>query len=162
MEEVRKNSGQTLAIVALVTAIVTFLMAVVPCIGVIAIVPGIIAVVVASIGLSHARRRNEPTGVLTAGLIIGIVASPISFSQIFIAGKLAKRADHQFPEIQNIINDVKNDIMKDLEDSDIHIKIESGDDKIEINTEGKSNKDENLKRLQELESDSTGTLKPEK
>ena len=107
MEEVRNNSGQTFGIDALVTAIITFVLALIPCVGIIAIIPGIIAIVLASVGLSHAARRNEPRGVLMAGLIIGIIASLISFSQIFIAGKIADKADKWPDEIQNIIKDVQ-------------------------------------------------------
>ena len=50
MEEVNKNSGQTLGIAALITAIITFVIAVIPCIGLVAIIPGIIAIVLASVG----------------------------------------------------------------------------------------------------------------
>lgn len=159
MEEVRKNSGQTFGIIALITAIITFVIAVIPCIGIIAIIPGIISVVIASIGLSHAQRRNDPKGMLIAGLIIGIVASIISFSQIFIAGKIAEKAD-EFPDgLRNIIEDVRTEVMHDLDDSDVTIKIESGDDKIEINT---NNKEDRQKRLEELENGtSADSVKPQ-
>ncbi len=58
--------------------------------GLIAIIPGIIAIVLASVGLSQASRSNAPKGVLIAGLIIAILASMISISQVFVAGKIAK------------------------------------------------------------------------
>jgi hypothetical protein len=152
MEEVRNNSGQSLGIIALIAAVITFVLAVVPCVGIIAIIPGIIAIVVASIGLSQAERKNQPKGILIAGLIIGIVASLISFSQIFIAGKIADKATGELPgEIQNIIHDVRRDVLKDLEDSDISIRIQSKGDKIEINT---VNKEDKQKQLEELESGS--------
>ena len=160
MEEVRNSSNQTFGIIALIAAIITFVLAVVPCLGIIAIIPGIIAIVIASIGLSHAARRNEPRGLLLAGLIIGIVASIISFSQIFIAGKIADNADKWPDEIQNVIEDVRKNVLKDLEDADISIKIESNGDKIEIN----SNKPEKEQLLEELESGTQpeDSLKPEK
>lgn len=60
MEEVNKNSGQTLGIAALITAIITFVIAVIPCIGLVAIIPGIIAIVLASVGLSQANRADSP------------------------------------------------------------------------------------------------------
>ena len=134
MEEVKNNSGQTLGIAALITAIITFVLAVIPCVGVIAIIPGIIAIVLASVGLSQAARRNEPRGVLIAGLIIGIIASLIAFSQVFVAGKIAQKADKWPDEIQNIINDVQDNVIKDLEDANISIKVDSNGEKVEINT----------------------------
>lgn len=148
MEEFRNNSGNTLGIVALIAAVITFMLAVVPCVGIIAIIPGIIAIVVASIGLSQAERRNQPRGMLVAGLIIGIIASIISFSQIFIIGKIADKSDRWPSEIRNIIDDVRGDVLKDLEDSDISVKIESNGDKIEIS----ANKKDKEKQLEELES----------
>ncbi len=148
MEEVRNSSGQTFGIIALVAAIITFVLAVIPCVGIIAIVPGIIAIVIASIGLSHAARRNEPRGLLLAGLIIGIVASVISFSQIFIVGKIADNADNLPKEIHKVIEDIRENVIKDIEDSDISIKIESDGEKIEINT----NREDKEQLLDELES----------
>jgi hypothetical protein len=152
MEEVRNNSGQTLGIIALIAAVITFVLAVVPCVGIIAIIPGIVAIVIASIGLSQAERRNQPKGILIAGLIIGIVASLISFSQIFIAGKIADKASGELPgEIQNIIHDIRHDVLNDLQDSDISIRIQSEGNKIEINA---INKEDKQKQLEELESGS--------
>ncbi len=87
----RPPAGQNLGIAALITAIVTFVLSVIPCVGIIAIVPGIIAVVLASIGLSQASRNDSPRGVLVAALIIGVVATMIAFSQIFVAGKIGEK-----------------------------------------------------------------------
>ena len=125
MEELKTNSGQNLGIAALITGIITFIFAVIPCVGVVAIIPGIIAIVLASVGLSQATRNNSPKGVLLAGLIVGIIALMISFAQIFVIGKIAKHKDKWPSDIQSVINDVKNDVMKDLEDANISIKIES-------------------------------------
>ncbi len=92
MEEETNKSGQNLGIAALITAIITFVLAVIPCVGLIAIIPGIIAIVLASVGLSQAARNDSPRGVIIAGLIIAIVASLISFSQIFVAGKIFRES----------------------------------------------------------------------
>jgi hypothetical protein len=149
MEEVRNNSSQNLGIAALITAIITFVIAVIPCVGVIAIIPGIIAVILAGVGLSQASRSNSAKGVLVAGLIIGIVASLISVSQIFVAGKIAGNSGQWSHDIQNIINDVQDNVIKDLEDSNVNIKIESDGDKVEINAS--SNKNEQERVLEGLE-----------
>jgi hypothetical protein len=149
MEEVRNNSGQTMGIAALITAIITFIFAVIPCIGIIAIIPGVISIVLASVGLSQASRNNSPKGVLIAGLVIGIVAALISLSQGFLIGNLAKHKDKWPTDIQSFINDIHESIKNDLEDANISIKIESGNDKVEINTN--SNKKDLEQKLEDLE-----------
>jgi len=150
MEDVRNNTGQNLGIAALITAIITFVLAVIPCVGLIAIIPGIIAIVLASVGLSQAARKDAPRGVLLAGLIIAILASLISMSQVFIAGRIAQKADKWPGDIQNIINDVQDNVIKDLEDANISIKVESNGDKVEINTN--AGKEDREKMLENLES----------
>lgn len=149
MEEVRNNTGQNLGVAALITAVITFVLAVIPCVGLIAIIPGIIAIVLASVGLSQASRNGSPRGVLVAGLIIAIIASMISFSQIFVVGKIAQKADGWPNNIQNIINDVQDNVTKELEDANVSIKVESNGDKVEINTN--SNKSEKERQLEDLE-----------
>jgi len=153
MEEVRNNTGQNLGIAALITAIITFVLAVIPCVGLIAIIPGIIAIVLASVGLSQAARNNSARGVLIAGLIIAIIASLISLSQIFVAGKIAQKADKWPNNIQNIINDVQDNVTKEIEDANVSIKVESNGDKVEINTN--ANKKSQEKTLEDLEGGNT-------
>jgi hypothetical protein len=152
-EEVKNNTGQNLGVAALITAIITFVLAVIPCVGLIAIIPGIIAIVLASVGLSNAARTDSPRGVLVAALIIGIVASLISFSQVFVAGKIAEKADKWPGKIEEIVTDVQGKILEDLEDANVSIKIESGDEKIEINTS--ANKKDLVEKLEELEGEDT-------
>ncbi len=148
MEDVKNKSGQNLGIAALITAIITFVLSVIPCVGLIAIIPGIIAIVLASVGLSQASRNNSPRGVLFAGLIIAIIASLISFSQVFVAAKLANESSKWPGNIQNIIDDVQDNVIRDIEDANISIKVESNGDKVEINT-GTNKKD--LELLEDLE-----------
>ena len=154
MEETQNNTGQNLGIAALITAIVTFVLAVIPCVGLIAIIPGIIAIVLASVGLSNAAKSNSPRGILLAGLVIAIVASLISFSQVFVAGKIAEKADKWPNKIEEIVNEVQSDVLKDLEDANVSIKIESGDEKIEINAD--ASKGDREKTLEELEGEDAG------
>jgi hypothetical protein len=149
MEEVKNNTGQNLGIAALITAVITFVLAVIPCIGLIAIIPGIIAIILATVGLSQASRNGSPRGVLLAGLIIGIIASMISLSQMFVAGKFAQKANNWPNNIQNIINDVQDNVTKEIEDANISIKVESNGDKVEINTN--VNKKDKEKTLEDLE-----------
>ncbi len=149
MEEVKNNSGQNLGIAALITAVITFVLAVIPCVGLIAIIPGIIAVVLAAVGLSQASRSNAPRGVLFAGLIIAVIASMISFSQIFVAGRIAHRGDRWPNSIQNIVNDIQDNVSKQIEDHNVSIKVESNGEKIEINASPKMK--DNEKTLEELE-----------
>lgn len=159
MEDVKNNTGQNLGIAALITAIITFVLAVIPCVGLIAIIPGIIAVVLASVGLSQATRSDSPRGVLIAALVIGILASLISFSQVFVAGKFAEKADKWPGKIEEIMNDVQDDVIKDLEDANISIKIENGDEKIEINTNaGKKDREQTLEDLEKENAEGNDTL----
>jgi rRNA processing protein Krr1/Pno1 len=71
-------------------------------------------------------------------------------SQVFIAGRIAQKADKWPGDIQNIINDVQDNVIKDLEDANISIKVESNGDKVEINTN--AGKDDREKMLENLES----------
>ena len=153
MEDVQNNAGQTLGIAALITAIITFVLAVIPCVGLVAIIPGIIAIVLASVGLSQAARNNTPRGVLLAGLIIAVIASMISVSQIFVAKKFAQSSGKWPTDIQNIINDVQDNVVKELEDNNVSIKVESNGEKVEINTS--SDKKDREKKLEDLESGNT-------
>jgi hypothetical protein len=160
MEDVPNNRGSNLGIAALITAIITFVLAVIPCVGIIAIIPGIIAIVLASVGLSQSARNGSPRGVLIAGLIIGIIASMISVSQVFVASKIAKNTDKWPGDIQNIINDVQDNVVKDLEDANISIKVESDGDKVEINTNvDKKDREQKLEDLEGGNSQKGDTLK---
>jgi phosphate/sulfate permease len=153
MEDVKNYTGQNLGIAALIAAIITFVIAVIPCVGLIAIIPGIIAIVLASVGLSQAAKNNSARGVLFAGLIIAILGSLISFSQIFVIGKFTQNADKWPKDIQNIVNDVQDNVMKELKDADISIKVESNGEKVEINTS--SNKKDQEQTLEDLEGGNT-------
>ena len=155
----KELAGQNLGIIALITAIITFVLAVIPCVGIIALIPGIIAIILASVGLSQAAGSNSPRGILIAGLIIGVVATLISFSQIFVAGKIARHAERKFPgDIQNIIRDVRQDVLKDLEDASISIKVESNGDIVEIKADVKEKRIDKLQELEEGEIQPPDTL----
>ncbi len=155
---------QNLGVAALITAIVTFVLAVIPCVGIIAIIPGIIAIVLASVGLSQAAKQDAPRGILIAGLIIAVVASLISFSQVFTIGKIAHKAENEWGNnFENIINDVQENVVKSLEDANGSIKVESNGKKVEITTNPK--KGDMEKELENLEKEDTlrnDTVQPEK
>lgn len=155
-----RPAGQSLGIAALITAIVTFVLAVIPCVGLIAIIPGIIAIVLAGVGLSQASRTNAPRGVLVAGLVIAVVASLISFSQVFVAGKIADKAKKDWGgNIENIINDVQENVVKDLEDANVSIKVESNGEKVEINANtGKQDRHQELENLEKGDSLKNDTI----
>jgi hypothetical protein len=153
MEDVPNKSGSNLGIAALITAIITFVLAVIPCVGLIAIIPGIIAIVLASVGLSQAARSNSPRGVLIAGLIIGIFATLISASQVFVVTKIASSAGKWPMDIGNIIKDVQDNVVKEMDDQDISIKVDSSGTKVEIKA-GAGKKDR-AQKLEELEGGNT-------
>jgi hypothetical protein len=151
MEEYKSNSAQNLGVAALITGIITFVLAVIPCVGIIAIIPGIITIVLASVGLSQASRSESPKGVLVAGLVIGIVAIVIAFSQIFVGARLATHADKWPDDIRKAIDEVRSDVMRDLKDNNVNIRIESDGDTVVIKANSRRN-DERVKQLQDLES----------
>lgn len=161
MEEVKNNTGQNLGVAALITAIVTFVLAVIPCVGLIALIPGIIAIILAIVGLSQASRNNSPRGLLIAGLIIGVIATMISFSQVFIAGKIANNVDKWPNDIQKIVEEVQDNVIKDLEDNNVNIKIESDGEVIEINATRKDKEKvlEGLEEADTLKDDTTADQK---
>ena len=152
----KQPAGQSLGIAALITAIVTFVLAVIPCVGLIAMIPGIIAIVLASVGLSQASRNDSPRGVLIAGLIIAVVATLISFSQIFVVGKIGDKFHKEWGNgIENVINDVQKNVLDNLEDNNINIKVESNGDSVEINMN--ADKKDRHQELEELEKANTGS-----
>ena len=156
MEETNTNTGQNLGTAALITSIVTFVLALIPCIGIIAVIPGIIAVILASVGLSQASRSKAAKGTLTASLIIAIVAIIVSISWgAFFANKIAKNTGSITSEIGKVVTDVQQNIESDLKDANISIKIENGNDKIEITSS--TSKDELERTLEALEGGDTIT-----
>lgn len=161
MEDVRTNSGQSLGVAALVVAIITFVLAVIPCVGLIAIIPGIIAVVLASVALSQASKGASPKGIMIAALIIAIIATLISFSQIFVAGKIAGTAGKWPKNFENIINDVQDNVIKELDDNNINIRVESDSGVVEINAHKKDKEKllEGLEGADTLQNDTTRTSK---
>jgi hypothetical protein len=153
-----------MGVAALITAIVTFILAVIPCVGLIAMIPGIIAIVLASIGLSQTSGSNAPRGVLVAGLIIAIVATLISFSQIFVAGKVTDKFKKDFGgEIENVINDVQENVLDQIEDANVSIKVSTNNDTVEINTNiKKQDRHQELEDLEEVKTESNDTLVKQK
>lgn len=154
MEQNRDRSAQSLGVAALITGIITFIMAVIPCVGVLAIIPGIITIVLAVIGLG--RASSEGRGMVIAGLIVGIVATLISMSQWAFIGKIARDGDNWGNDLRKAIEEVKRDVIDEIEKGDFSIRIESGSDVVEI----KSNIDpqkakEKLDKLEKLEGVST-------
>ena len=163
MEQSQNNTGQNLGIAALITAIITFVLAVIPCVGLIAIIPGIITIVLATVGLSQASRNNSPRGMLIAGLIIGILASLISISQVVVVTKIAQKAGNLPEGIQNIINDVQDNVVKDLEDANVSIKVESDGNKVEINANtDKKDRENKLEDLEGVKNQKNDTLPKKK
>jgi hypothetical protein len=84
----------------------------------------------------------------------------ISFSWIFVAGKWVSNSNKWPSDIKSAVEDIRKDVLKDLEDANVSIKIESNGENIEINTG--SNKDSLVKQLENLESgkkDKNDTLK---
>lgn len=154
MEEEKDKQGTGLGVGALVTAIIAFLLAVVPCVGVIAFLPAVIALVLAIVGLSRTRNNQ---GVLIGGLAVAIIALMISVSQIVVIGKVANHSDNWADEIESVIKDVTSDIEKEFGDNEVTIRVDSGEETVEIKATTRKNELEN--KLDELEG-TVDTVKP--
>jgi len=159
MEDVRSNAGHNLGVAALIVGILTFVLAVIPCIGTLAIIPGIVAVVLASVGLSQASKSDAPRGMQVAGLVIGIIALMIAFSQLFVAGRLARDSSKWPMDIKAVIEGAKDEVMKDLQDGSVSIKIESDGDVVEIKARSRrSDLEKTLEELEGVDEDTSDTL----
>ncbi len=100
---------------------------------------------------------------LIAGLVIGIIAIMISFSQIFFVGSFARHPDRWPKDIQSAIENMKSDVTKEFKNGRASIKIESNGEKVEINVG--TDKEDKVKQLENLESgkkETNDTLKKEK
>ncbi|MBM3419506.1 MAG: DUF4190 domain-containing protein [Bacteroidetes bacterium] len=156
MEQNRGKSAQNLGVAALVTGIVTFIIAVIPCIGIVAVIPGIIAIVLAVVGLG--RATQEGRGMLIASLIIGIVATLISMTQWAFVGNAVSKMDIWENGLRRAVEEVKTNVIDEIEKGDFSIRIESGDDIVEIRStiDSKESQDK-LDKLEKLE----GVSKPD-
>ncbi|MCU0377232.1 MAG: hypothetical protein MUC78_03145 [Bacteroidales bacterium] len=155
MEEETNKQGTGLGVGALVTAIIAFLLAVVPCVGMIAILPAVIALVLAIVGLSRSRNNQ---GILIGGLAVAVIALMISVSQIVVISKVANHSDNWAGEIEKVIQDVTSDIEREFGDNEVTIRVDSGEETVEIKATTRKNELEN--KLDELEG-KVDTVKPE-
>ena len=153
MEEEKSKQQSGLGVGALVTGIIAFLMAVIPCVGILAVVPAVIAIVLAIIGLS---RPGNTHGILVGGLVVGIIALMISVSQSFLIGKIAGKSGNWASEIEKTVKSVTDDIEQEFGDKEITIRVNNGNDSVEIKTSTKNTDLEN--KLEELEGN-TDTVK---
>ena len=149
MENIKSNTGQNLGIAAIIIAIVTFVFAVIPCIGLIAIIPGIIAIVLGVVGLSQASRNRSATGLSTASLIIAIIACLISISQIFVVAAVIRKTG--VDGLQNVINEIKTEVRKGIENENFLIRIEKDGKQITIDENSIEVNTINIERQRTLE-----------
>jgi hypothetical protein len=149
MEEEQSKQQSGLGVGALVTGIIAFLMAVIPCVGILAVVPAVIAIILAIIGLS---RPNHSQGVLVGGLVVGIIALMISASQSFLIGKIANKSGNWASEIEKTVKSVTDDLEKEFGDKEITIRVNDGNDSVQVKASTSNPDLEN--KLDELEGDS--------
>lgn len=156
MEQNRDRSAQNFGIAALVTGIVTFVIAVIPCIGVFAIIPGIATIILAIIGIS--RAGSEGRGLVVAALIIGVVATLISISQMAIFGTGIRNKDFVVKDIRSAVEEIRSGIFDEIERGNFSIRVESGDEIVEIKSSVDIKKlEERIEKLEKLE----GKAKPD-
>jgi len=150
MENFKSNTGQNLGIAAIVTAIITFVIAVIPCIGIIALIPAIISIVLGAVCMSQSSNNQSARALSTASLIIAIVACLISISQIFVAGAIIRNSE--VGGIPNVINEVRSEIRKSLENENFSIRIQKDGKRVIIEDDNTVEKNTiNLERQRRLE-----------
>lgn len=155
----RGSSGQSLGVASLITAIITFVLAVIPCVGLMAVIPGIITIVLASVGLSRSSGNDSRRGLLVAGLVIGIVATLISISQIYVAGEIFRKSGKWPNKIEKMVDEIQKEIDKAIEEASVDIRIENGDNNADISpASGKTARERTLEELETGKSSVSDTL----
>ncbi len=149
MEENVKNTGHGMGVAALIIGILSVIVALIPCLGLMAFFTAIVGVVLGAIGISQASRAEAPKGMALGGLITGAVALLISIAQIVFFAGFSDRIGVFGDQLEEALEDVQKDVMRDFESGDFKITIEDGEDKIEI--QGSSSKKDLLEKLEELE-----------
>ena len=156
MEENTKNTGHGMGVAALIMGIISMVVAFIPCVGLLAFFTGVVAVVLGAIGISQASRASASKGLGVGGLVTGGLALLISIFQVVFFAGFSHNLKGLGDRIEEAVEDVRKDVMDDIESGDFRITIEDGEDKIEI--KGSGSKKNMLDELDKLEGvDSTGT-----
>jgi hypothetical protein len=69
------NAGQGMGVASLVLGILGIVTSFIPCFGLFALIFGLLAMIFGAVGLSQAKKANAKTGMPTAGLVLGIIAT---------------------------------------------------------------------------------------
>lgn len=158
MEEINRNGGQGLGIAALIMGIISFVVAFIPCIGMLAIVTSVVAIVLGSIGLSQASRSgSQHKGLNTGGLVVGVIALFVAIIQIAIIIGIASNSGGVGNKVEKIINNIQKDVRREIEDGNLKITFDDGEDKIEITASKK--REDLLDKLDKLEKQDSLTKK---
>lgn len=154
MEQNTDRSAHNLGVAALVTGIITFVMAVIPCIGTLALIPGIVTIVLAIVGLG--RAQDQGRGMVIASLIIGIVATMISLSQWAFIGKAVQNKGMWQNDLREALEEVRTEVLNEFDKGDFSIKIQSGDEVVEIKSSvDLKNLEDKLEKLEGAEKKDT-------
>ncbi len=84
INEINQNPGKGMMVAALVLGIWSIVGLCIPYLGVTAPIGGIIAIILGVIGRKKAKNASQPTGMGTAGLILGIVGLAIFITLVII------------------------------------------------------------------------------
>ena len=63
-----------MGVASLVIGIISIVLSFIPCVNWFALVPSIVGIILGAVGLSKAKKANEPTGCATAGLVLNIIS----------------------------------------------------------------------------------------
>lgn len=83
-----------MAVASLVLGIVALVVSFIPCIGLIAIVPALVGLILGIVALVQAKKKQQPKGMATAGIILSILAIiwPLIFVLVLAGGAAATGA----------------------------------------------------------------------
>ena len=119
-ETANTKNGRGMGVAALVLGIIAAILSFVPCVNIFAILPGLLSIIFGGVGMSQAKKAGTPSGLPTAGLILGILSIVISITVYFVvAANAASEIDKVLEnyEYNDALNELE-DAMEDLENLD--------------------------------------------
>ena len=91
----KTDAGQGMGVASLVLGILGVLTAFIPCFGFFALIFGILATIFGAVGYNQAKKGNGKTGMPTAGLILGILATMFIILWLAVFAGIATSAASQ-------------------------------------------------------------------
>ncbi|MBR5714718.1 MAG: DUF4190 domain-containing protein, partial [Clostridia bacterium] len=111
MEQYQSNgSSKGISIAALVCGIVGIVGAWFPVICYFALIIAIVGIVLGAIGMKKAKENNEPTGLATAGLVLGIIGTALAVIGVICIVACTVAANAAGSQYLDQLNDLANQL----------------------------------------------------